>query len=199
MLRSRKSSKDPQNNRRRVTRHFLSPHDKEIIDELLKENLDALQIAQKLNHQPRQIKDYINRLNKNQVNKFTIEDDEKLIMLYNKNIKKESKLVKYFPDKSSWMIRNRIKLLKRRNQLDPTPIQPVIKSSEVETNPKIKPLSIPPLIIPQPTPPTEHFKPFGLEIIPPLNPNNSYNPYTNTIPMKFPSLEPIRLDLIHLF
>ncbi|EAY19316.1 hypothetical protein TVAG_452300 [Trichomonas vaginalis G3] len=130
-------SSPPEDNPRKVTRHFLSAADKEAIDALLQQNYDAVAIATKLHHQPRQIKEYIARKVKSQENKFSFEDDQKLIMLYQQGITKESRLVKYFPDKTSWMIRNRLKLLRRRNQLESSAPTLIFKKPEEQTEPEL--------------------------------------------------------------
>lgn len=186
-------------NPRRVARHFLSQTDKDIINAMLKQNYDVNYIAQKIMKSRRQIKEYINLLNKQIVNKFTFEDDQRLIDLYNKDIQKESKLVQYFPDKTAWMIRNRLKLLKRRNQLYSLPesVPPPVLMSVTPAIPDelTQPIQVqhPVVILPQIPFDTTSTSSLSQKIMKPLPPIQSLE---ERLSIAFPSSSQMKYELI---
>lgn len=105
---SRKRSKN------HVPRRFLSDQEKNIIIECYKNGEDYKQIAEKINHKPRQVKDFINNYVYKIENNFTREDDMKILEILKIGIDSPSFIAKSIPGKSYYMVRNRIQFLTRR-------------------------------------------------------------------------------------
>ena len=100
---------------RRTSRTFLTEEQRQAIIKYHKQSFKTRDIATLLNINPRHIRTVIKENERCQSNVFTKEEDALLIELYNGGIVKESVLSKnYFPSKAPWMIRNRIKMFKRK-------------------------------------------------------------------------------------
>ena len=113
-------SKRGKTTRRKVQRNFLTISDKYFIQSYASKGMSPSQIAKYINSNYRQVRDYLHRLTKNQINTFTEEEDQLIIDLYSSGVTKESLIAKQMPNKAPWMIRNRIKYLKKKDHL---PIQ----------------------------------------------------------------------------
>lgn len=89
---------------RNVPRKFLTPDAKQKIEE----------IATILNHNTRQIKEYINIKTTNKNNCFSREEDEIVLNCVKKGLNSPGKISKIIGTKTCWMVRNRILYFKRR-------------------------------------------------------------------------------------
>ena len=105
-------------NKRKVARRFLTADEKLSLEIMVKKRFTPAQISNFLNISYRQARTYVVQYNSRQSNNFTADEDDLLINLYQQGLRKESILAKYIQTKAPWMIRNRIKLLKKQNKLD---------------------------------------------------------------------------------
>ena len=80
-------------------------------------------IAEIFRISPRQVSTVIRESKRCQTNKFTREEEEKIIQLYREGITKEFDIAKLIPSKAPWMIRNRIKMLLRKGLLQKYPFE----------------------------------------------------------------------------
>lgn len=108
---TKKSSPNP----RKVRRNFLNPEEKEEIERLMKNGFDAIYIASKVHHSERQIKNYIRERQKNAENRFTREQDRLIIQQIQQGNNSPTKIANLLDNKADWMVRNRIKLFKRKS------------------------------------------------------------------------------------
>ena len=100
---------------------FLKP---EVIQEIVmmkQQKIKTKVIALKYGISNRHVLD-IARNNKPGINKeFTPEEESLIIDLYvNQHIQKEAQIAKYLPTKKAYMIRNKIRLLKKEGRLEPS-------------------------------------------------------------------------------
>ena len=100
--------------KKKNSKYFLSSHDKSRIDKLVSENVSNKEISKMLSLKFRQVSSYVLERARGQVNKFTEEEDHELIHLCNQGIIKPAIISRLMKTKAPWMIRNRIKQLKKR-------------------------------------------------------------------------------------
>ena len=100
-----------------VRRNFMSYSIKQYIIFLLESQHSPQQISKMLCLNQRQVHNFAKEHRKGQKNVFTREEDEFIIERYSEGLTKPSELCKHITTKAPWMIRNRIKYLKRNNLL----------------------------------------------------------------------------------
>lgn len=98
-----------------VVRKFLTKELKQQIIDSFNSGETIEQIAEKIQHSKRQVKDFINNYQSNKENVFTREEDTKILEMLKQGITSESFIAKSLPGKRSWMVRNRIKYHMRRH------------------------------------------------------------------------------------
>ena len=97
---------------------FLTNEQKNEIYQMVMAGKYPTEISKKLDISYRKVRSYIKEITHGQTNTFTKEDDDLIIRLYKSGVTKESLIAKHMQNKASWMIRNRIKKLKRKLILD---------------------------------------------------------------------------------
>ena len=101
---------------------FLNESEKAQLILLYKQGKTISQIAEILRTNMRQVREHIKRYKQRYVTEFTAEEIERLRFLYSHGVIKESMLKPYFPTKDTYMIRNKIRNMKKKNMLFPDTI-----------------------------------------------------------------------------
>ncbi|EAX92732.1 hypothetical protein TVAG_329930 [Trichomonas vaginalis G3] len=96
------------------TKKFLKDSEKETIIQLDSEGLDVESISEIINHTTRQVREFLKHIKNGIKNNFSIEQDL-IIMSHVKNGDiSAASIAKKLQDKDWWMVRNRIKLFRRK-------------------------------------------------------------------------------------
>ena len=124
-------------------KNFLTQEQREELSKYLDEGKSEAWISNEMNISYRQVRSHAKLKAKKQVNAFTTEEDNFIISLYSSGETRESVIAKFLGSKAPWMIRNRIKILKKYLVI-PSNIKketPVVALDAAETQHEVKNLS----------------------------------------------------------
>ena len=159
---------------------FLSKDEKKELILLHLQGKSPLEIAKELKTNTRQVREHIKSYKRNINGNFTEDDIQIIKRCFSQGITKEWTIQKFIPNKAPYMIRNKIKTLKKQNAL-PNPdnnLKPNYSEtiSVANSSPNLFNIPILPTIIQLPQPSPISFCQFGLTV---ETPENSKAPQTS--------------------